>query len=76
MDGVRQANIYPTCRLDKSNRAVYEPEDVSAKRAALARVDSRIKSGARGLLKPKVLVMSTVRVTREDIKAVDRVKEV
>lgn len=78
MDGVRQANIYPTCRLDKSNRAVYEPEDVWAKRAGLAKIDSKSNLGgkARGMFKQRVIAMSTARVTKENMEAMDRVKEV
>lgn len=79
MDAVRHANIYPTCRLDKSSRAVYEPEDVWAKRAALVRPESRSNVGssrARGIFKQKVLAMSTTGVTKANMDAVDRVKEV
>lgn len=79
MDAVRQANIYPTCRLDKSNRAVYEPEDVWAKRAALVKPESRSNVGSsrtRGMFKQKVLAISTTGVTKANMEAVDRVKEV
>lgn len=79
MDTVRQANIYPTCRLDKTNRAVYEPEDVWAKRAALAKPDSRGGPGgswARDMFKQKVLAISTTGVTKANMDVVDRVKEV
>lgn len=79
MDAVRQANIYPTCRLDKSSRAVYEPEDVWAKRAALAKPESRSSVGnsrAKGMFKQKVLAISTTGVTKANMDAVDRVKEV
>lgn len=78
MEGVRHANIHPTCRLDKSNRALYEPEDVWAKRAALAKIDSRsgFTGKTKGLLKQRVITMSTTRVTKEDMEAVDRVKQV
>lgn len=79
MDSVRQANIFPTCRLDKSSRAVYGPEDVWAKRAALVKPESRSgtsSSRARAILKQKVMTMSTTGVTKENMEAVDRVKEV
>lgn len=78
MDEVRQTNIYPTCRLDKSSRALYEPEDVWAKRAALAKVESRSSANGktRGLFKQRATTMSATRVTKEDMEAVDRVKEV
>lgn len=79
MDAVRQANIYPTCRLDKSSRAVYEPEDVWAKRAALVKPETRSSVGnsrARGMFKQKVLAISTTGVTKANMDAVDRVKEV
>lgn len=79
MDAVRQANIYPTCRLDKSSRAVYEPEDVWAKTAALVKPESRSNAGssrARGMFKQKVLTISTTRVTKANMDAIDRVKEV
>ena len=79
MDAVRQANIYPTCRLDKSSRAVYEPEDVWAKRAALVKPESRPSVGmsrARGMFKQKVLTISTTGVTKANMDAIDRVKEV
>ncbi len=79
MDAVRQANIYPTCRLDKSSRAVYEPEDVWAKRAALVKPDSRSSVGSsrtRGLLKQKVHALTTTGVTKTNMESVDRVKEV
>ncbi|CAM9365008.1 unnamed protein product [Ectocarpus fasciculatus] len=77
MDAIRQANIYPTCRLDKSNRAVYEPEDVWAKKAALVRPDSRSNAGslrARGMFKQKVLAISTTGVTKANMDTVDRFK--
>lgn len=79
MDAVRQANIYPTCRLDKSSRAVYEPEDVWAKRAALTKQDWRSSAGssrARGLLKQKVHAITTTGVTKTNMDSVDRIKEV
>lgn len=79
MDAVRQANIYPTCRLDKSSRAVYEPEDVWAKRAALVKPESKSSVGslrARGMFKQKVLAISTTGVTKANMEAVDRIKEV
>lgn len=77
MDTVRQANIYPTCRLDKHSRAVYEPEDVWVKRANLARPDSRGgASWARDMFKQKVLAISTAGVTKANMDVVDRVKEV
>lgn len=79
MDAIRQANIYPTCRLDKSSRAVYEPEDVWAKKAALVRPDSRSKVGSvrtRGMFKQKVLAISTTGVTKANMDTVDRFKEV
>lgn len=77
IEGVRHANIYPTCRLDKSNRALYEPEDVWAKRAALAKIGSRSSANAKmkGLLKQRVITISTTRVTKENMEAVDRVKQ-
>ncbi|CAB1108639.1 unnamed protein product [Ectocarpus sp. CCAP 1310/34] len=78
MDAIRQANIYPTCRLDKSSRAVYEPEDVWAKKAALVRPDSRPNAGssrARGMFKQKVLAISTTGVTKANMDTVDRLKE-
>lgn len=79
MEGVRQANIYPTCRLDKSNRAVYEPEDVRAKRAALVKPESRKNMGsskAKGMFRQKLIALTTTRVTKENMEAVDRIKEV
>lgn len=79
MNGVRQANILPTCSLDKSNRALYEPEDVRAKKSALVKPESRssvVTSRAKGMLKQKVLALSTTGVTKENMDAVDRVKEV
>ncbi|CAM9282411.1 unnamed protein product [Ectocarpus sp. 4 AP-2014] len=78
MDAIRQANIYPTCRLDKSSRAVYEPEDVWAKKAGLVRPDSRSNAGssrARGMFKQKVLAISTTGVTKANMDTVDRFKE-
>eukprot|EP00752_Nemacystus_decipiens_P004018 g3681.t1 len=78
MDAVRQANIYPTCRLDKSSRAVYEPEDVWAKRAALVKPETRSNVGnswARGMFKQKVLTISTAGVTKANMESIDRVKE-
>lgn len=79
MDTVRQANIYPTCRLDKNSRAVYEPEDVWEKKAALVKPNSRSSvssSWARDMLKQKVLTISTTGVTKANMDVVDRVKEV
>lgn len=79
MNGVRQANIYPTCRLDKSSRSLYEPEDVWAKRAALVKPGSRSGVGnskAKGMFKQKVMALSTTGVTKENMESVDRVKEV
>lgn len=78
MDVVRENNIYPTCRLDKSSRALYEPEDVWAKRAALAKIDSRssVSDKTKGFLKQRVLAMKTTGVTKENMEAVDRVKQV
>lgn len=79
MDAVRQANIYPTCRLDKSGRAVYEPEDIWAKRAALFKPNSRSSVGgsrSRAILKQKVIALSTTGVTKENMESVDHVKEV
>lgn len=79
MDAVRHANVYPTCRLDKSNRAVYEPEDVWAKRAALVKPDTRTtvsNSKARVMFKQKVMAISTTGVTKADMENIDLVKEV
>lgn len=79
MDTVRQANIFPTCRLDKSSRAVYEPEDVWAKKAALVKPVSRSGDGsswARDMFKQKVLTISTTGMTKANMDVVDRVKEV
>ncbi|CAM9242850.1 unnamed protein product [Scytosiphon promiscuus] len=78
MDAVRHANVYPSCRLDKKNRAVYEPEDVWAKRAALAKPDTRptvSSSKARVMFKQKVMAISTTGVTKADMENVDLVKE-
>lgn len=76
MEGVRQANIYPTCRLDKMNRAVHQLEDVGAKRAGLSRVGPRIPVKPKGLLKKKVLAMNTARASQEDTEEVRHAKEV
>lgn len=79
MDDVRQANIYPTCRLDKSGRSVYEPEDIWAKRAALFKPNARSSVGSsrtRAILKQKVIALSTTGVTKENMESVDHVKEV
>lgn len=79
MDSVRQTNILPSCRLDKSNRQLYEPEDVWAKRAAFPQVDSRlriIRRRARGKLQKSVAILGTVGALNKDMEDNDRVKEV
>lgn len=79
MEGVRQANIHASCRLDKSSRAVYEPEDVRAKRAGLVKPTSSSSVGSgktRGMFKQKVMALSATGVTKENMEVVDRVKEV
>lgn len=79
IEGVRQANIFASCRLDKSTRAVYEPEDVRAKRAGLVKPASSSSAGSgktRGMFKQKVMALSATGVTKENMEVVDRVKEV
>lgn len=79
MDSVRQANIFPSCRLDKSNRQVYEPEDVSAKRAAFPQVESRLKivrRRAKGKFHKSVAILGTVGVLKNDMEDFGRIKEV
>lgn len=79
MDSVRQANIFPSCRLDKSNRQVYEPEDVSAKRAAFPRVESRLKNirrRAKGKFQKSVAILGTVGALKNNMEDIERIKEV
>lgn len=76
MEVVRQANIHPTCRLDKSSRTVHQLEDVWAKRADLGRDNSKFNPKGKGLFRQRVLAVNNARVTKEDLEALRRVKEV